>query len=140
MSVQFQQFCSAALQDPMLRALFNGDLSIDDITQVDKMLRPAHPNPKGIKTLLARNLPRDVQLQELRLIFEAYGPVRDIHIPKNSDTTSPYYGTIKGFAMITFLDADSSTNAYLGLKSTLVLRNRLVAIEMANENRQPSKK
>lgn len=125
----------------MLDAFTNGDLAKGDNILEYAYLSAAYAcNPKRIKTLLARNLPRDVQIQELREIFEAYGPVRDIHIPKNSDPTSPYYGTIKGFAMITFLDADSSTNACLGLKSKLVLRNRLVAIEMANENRQPSKK
>ena len=152
MSVQtlYQQLRSAALQDPVMHALFKGEVSLDDIAHVDQALTAQyaafqHPNrvsnwnqvcnPNRVKTLVARNLPRDVQIQELRQIFEAYGPVRDIYIPKNTDSSSPYYGTTKGFALIKFLDADSSTNAYQGEVSKLTLRNRLVAIEFAKADR-----
>lgn len=130
MSVQFQKLCSASLQHPVLEA--NGN----NILEYAYLSAAYTCNPKRIKTLIARNLPRDVQIQELREIFEAYGAVRDIYIPKNNDPSSPYYGTIKGFALIKFLDAGSSTNACLGLKSKLVVRNHLVAIEMAKEDRQ----
>jgi RNA recognition motif-containing protein len=144
MSVQslYQKLCSAPLQNPVLEAFNNGDICMCDIANGKNILEYAilsaayKCNPKRIKTLIARNLPRDVKIQELREIFEAYGPVRDIYIPKNSDPSSPYYGTIKGFALIKFLDADGATKACIALKSVLEIRNHLVAIEMAKEDRQ----
>ena len=144
MSVQslYQKLCSAPVQNPVLEAFNNGDVCMCDIANGKNILAYAilsaayECNPKRIKTLIARNLPRDVQVQELRKIFEVYGAVRDIYIPKNNDSSSPYYGTIKGFALIKFLDADSATKACLALKSVLEIRNHLVAIEMAKEDRQ----
>jgi RNA recognition motif-containing protein len=73
----------------------------DDVIPVEKT-RPSTLlfNPNNIKTIIARNLPRDITMDELRFIFEKYGVVRDIYIPKNQDTQSAYFGTIKGFALI----------------------------------------
>ena len=92
-------------------------------------------NPNNVKTIIARNLPRDITMDELRFIFEKYGVVRDIYIPKTLDKNSPYYGTIKGFALIKFLNPDESTKAYVGETAKLHIRGKLITVEFAKEDR-----
>ena len=94
-----------------------------------------NPNPKSIKTIITRNLPRDVTLQELRVTFEKYGPVKDIYIPKNTDRESAYFGTVKGFALIKYLTEECSTKAYLGECNRFYLRGKLISVEFAKEDR-----
>lgn len=60
------------------------------------------PNPNGIHTVMARNLPRDITLKDMHACFALYGAIQDIYIPKNMDKSSPYYGTIRGFALIRY--------------------------------------
>ena len=91
-------------------------------------------NPKGVKTLIARNLPRDITLDELKIIFEKHGAICDIYIPKNQNQDSPYYGTIKGFAIIKFLTSQGSTRAFMGETNDLVIRNKKVTVEFAKED------
>jgi len=93
-------------------------------------------NPNNIKTIITRNLPRDVTMEELRFIFEKYGVVRDIYIPKNQDKSSAYFGTIKGFALIKFLNSDESTNAYVGETAKLYIRGKLITVEFAKSDRE----
>jgi len=92
-------------------------------------------NPNQIKTLVARNLPRDVTSNELNELFVKHGPIRDVYIPKNLDQSSPYYGTIKGFALIKFLSHTDSTRAFLGEQNKLLLRGKIITIEFAKEDR-----
>jgi hypothetical protein len=91
--------------------------------------------PAGRRTLMAKNLPRDINVQELRAIFEAYGAIRDIYIPKNMDKSSPYFGTIKGFAKIQFLKADDSARAFNAQYALLNIRGKNIALEPAAEDR-----
>jgi RNA recognition motif-containing protein len=91
-------------------------------------------NPKGIKTIVARNLPRDITIDELKNIFEKHGALCDIYIPKNQNQTSPYYGTIKGFAIIKFLTTQGSTRAFMGETNTLVIRSKKITVEFAKED------
>ncbi len=108
----------------------------DDVIPVEKT-RPSTLlfNPNNIKTIITRNLPRDITMDELRFIFEKYGVVRDIYIPKNQDKQSAYFGTIKGFALIKFLNSDESTNAYVGETAKLYIRGKLITVEFAKEDR-----
>jgi len=92
-------------------------------------------NPNQIKTLVARNLPRDVTSNELTTIFSKHGPIRDVYIPKNLDQNSPYYGTIKGFALIKFMSHTDSTRGFLAEKNKLCLRGKSITIEFAKEDR-----
>jgi RNA recognition motif-containing protein len=87
-----------------------------------------------IKTIIVRNLPRDITVHILRDIFEKYGPIKDIYIPKNMDRLSPYYGTIKGFALIKFLTPQHSALAFYQLSSLVINHNR-VALEFAKQDR-----
>jgi hypothetical protein len=91
--------------------------------------------PAGRRTLMAKNLPRDINVQELRTIFEKYGAIRDIYIPKNMDKTSPYFGTIKGFAKIQFLKADNTASAFAAQYALLNIRGKNIALEPAAEDR-----
>ena len=97
-------------------------------------MRP-RPQGKVVKTLIVRNLPRDAHDLEalLRRTFQPYGAVRDIYIPKNMDVSSPYFGTIKGFALVKFAELDSAFAfaASIGLR---IGRNNL-SVEFAKEDR-----
>ena len=103
--------------------------------QVQQVTTTVLFNPNQIKTLIARNLPRDVTSDELRTLFEKHGPVRDTYIPKNLDTHSPYYGTIKGFALIKFMSHTDSTRAFVAEQTRMCLRGKMITIEFAKEDR-----
>ena len=103
--------------------------------QVQQVTTTVIFNPNQIKTLVARNLPRDVTSDELRTLFEKHGPIRDTYIPKNLDTNSPYYGTIKGFALIKFMSHTDSTRAFLAEQTNMFLRGKMITIEFAKEDR-----
>ena len=89
---------------------------------------------KVVKTLIVRNLPRGADDLEalLRSTFEPYGAVRDVYIPKNMDVSSPYFGTIKGFALVKFAELASAYSA--AAVSLRIGRNNL-AVEFAKEDR-----
>jgi len=91
--------------------------------------------PAGRLTLMAKNLPRDINVQELRTIFEKYGAIRDIYIPKNMDKSSPYFGTIKGFAKIQYLKADDSARAFAAQYALLNIRGKNIVLEPAAADR-----
>jgi hypothetical protein len=103
--------------------------------QVQQVTTTVLFNPSQIKTLIARNLPRDVTSDELRTLFEKHGPIRDAYIPKNLDTNSPYYGTIKGFALIKFMSHTDSTRAFVAEQTRMCLRGKMITIEFAKEDR-----
>jgi hypothetical protein len=88
----------------------------------------------GIKTLIVRNLPRDVSVQRLSNVFGKYGPIDDIYIPRNMDRASPYYNTIKGFAFIKFIHCTHAASAYLEECGDALGPNK-IAIEFANRDR-----
>jgi hypothetical protein len=93
------------------------------------------PCSNGIKTLMAKNLPRDITVEKLRSIFEPHGPIRDIYIPKNMDKSSPYFGTIKGFAKVQFLKPEDSAKAYQAEFGRLSIGSNKIVIEFAKEDR-----
>jgi hypothetical protein len=89
----------------------------------------------GIKTLIVRNLPRDITAETLRSVFERYGSVRDVYIPKNMDRNSPYFGTVKGFALIKFAAPEESAAAYRAQWGRLVLGKNKITVEFAQADR-----
>lgn len=89
----------------------------------------------GIKTVITRNLPRSITVEQLRAVFEQYGPIKDIYIPKNMEKTSPYFGTIKGFALIKFLKPEHSAAAYQGQYGRLTISGNNISVEFAKEDR-----
>lgn len=89
----------------------------------------------GICTLRLGNLPRDISVQELKAAFSAHGTVRDVHIPKNMDKSSPYYGTIRGFAMVEFDKSWEATNALTAVYG-LIIRTKKITCEFAKSDRK----
>jgi hypothetical protein len=94
----------------------------------------AQVNPRSIRTIIARNLPRTITDLELRKRFGAHSAVQDIYIPKNT-TPGKYFGTIKGFALIKFHTSKDSTKAFLAEKDVLFLGGNAVTLEFANQDR-----
>ena len=90
---------------------------------------------KPCKTIILRNLPRDSDDLEaaLRAAFSPYGTIRDVYIPKNMDVSSPYFGTIKGFALVKFADLPAA-EAAVTAGSLRIGRNNL-SVEFAKEDR-----
>jgi FUS-interacting serine-arginine-rich protein 1 len=84
---------------------------------------------------MAKNLPRDITVEKLRSVFEVYGPLRDVYIPKNMDKSSPYFGTIKGFAKVMFLKPEDSAKAYQAQLNRLTIGANKIVIEFAKEDR-----
>ena len=85
------------------------------------------------KTIIVRNLPRDIDIQKICRIFEEYGPICDVYIPKNMKLDSPHYGTVKGFAVIKFVSMSTSKNAYMNAP-TYIYGNR-VTVEYAKHDK-----
>ena len=97
-------------------------------------------NTTPCKTIILRNLPRDCEDLEtaLQLTFMRYTSLKDIYIPKNVDTSSPYFGTIKGFALIKFgqlSDSIAAYNAAPGSGGGFKLGRNYVSVEYAKEDR-----
>jgi len=90
------------------------------------------PFPEGRKTLMAKNLPREtISVAKLRLVFEPFGTVKDVYIPKNY-----YDGSIKGFAKIEFLSSESAAAAYNKLFGSLTIDGNFIGLEPAKEDRR----
>lgn len=90
-----------------------------------------------LKTLIVRNLPRNIGDGELHAIYSRYGNVTDIYIPMNKDKTNPYYGTIKGFALIKYANADDALKGYIA-EGTMIkreIRGKKLVTEFAKEDR-----
>jgi hypothetical protein len=90
------------------------------------------PFPEGRKTLMAKNLPREtISVAKLRIVFEPFGTVKDVYIPKNY-----YDGSIKGFAKIEFLSSESAAAAYNKLFGSLTIDGNFIGLEPAKEDRR----
>lgn len=96
---------------------------------------PLPTESHGIKTIIARNLPRDITVEHLRGVFERFGPIKDIYIPKNMDRQSAYFGTIKGFALIKFISPSDSAKAYQGTFGRLTFGRNNITVEFAKQDR-----
>ncbi len=110
----------------------DGSVTVHVAKRVDD---PSLVNPAQSKTVLARNLPRDITAAELRALFGQYGAIRDVYVPKNADRKSIHFGTIKGFALVKYHTAAESTLAYLALEKGLCIRGNAVALEFAKKDR-----
>jgi RNA recognition motif-containing protein len=91
------------------------------------------PNPNGIKTVMARNLPRDITLKDLHAGFAFYGTIQDIYLPKNMDKSSPYYGTIRGFALIKYTKPTEAARAVA--VGPLQMEKNIILLEFAKADR-----
>ena len=85
------------------------------------------------KTIIVRNLPREMDNFKICRIFEEYGPICDVYIPKNMNINSKYYGTVKGFAVIKFVSLSTAKNACMNAP-TYIYGNR-VTVEYAKQDK-----
>ena len=96
---------------------------------------PSVPQAAGIKTIIARNLPRDISPHDLRERFQLYGVVRDVYLPRNKDLNSLQYGTVRGFALIKYDTAAQSARAVRVLSTLgLSIRGKQVTVEFAKSD------
>ena len=96
---------------------------------------PSVSQTAGIKTIIARNLPRTITPQELRERFQLYGVVRDVYLPRNKDPNSVHHGTIRGFALIKYDTAAESDRAVRVLSALgLSIRDKQVTVEFAKSD------
>jgi len=91
------------------------------------------PNPNEIRTVMARNLPRDITLKDLHAGFAFYGEIQDIYLPKNMDKCSPYYGTIRGFALIKYTTPLEAARAVA--VGPLQMEKNIITLEFAKADR-----
>ena len=77
----------------------------------------------------------DTLCQTLRRVFEKYGAITDVYIPKNMDQASQYFGTIKGFALIKFNAADAAATAHENECGKLMIGRNSVSVEFAKADR-----
>lgn len=93
------------------------------------------PVEMGIKTIIARNLPRAISPEDLRERFQLYGVVRDVYLPRNKDPNSLHHGTIRGFALIKYETAAQSARAVRVLSALgLSIRGKQVTVEFAKSD------
>jgi hypothetical protein len=120
-----------------LRVRWNMDVDVKEIPARETALPKAAPisvNPRNIKTLFVRNLPRDVTVAEMEEMFSPFGALHDVYVPKNTEP-GKYHGTIKGFALIKYTHYNDSTRAFLDKGDTFYLRGKEVTVEFAKEDK-----
>ena len=98
-----------------------------------KRVSPLAANPNRIHTVIARNLPRDITPNEMYQGFSAFGAILDVYLPKNMDMNSPYFGTLKGFALIKYTKPIESAQAVAA--GPLHYKTNTITIEFAKADR-----
>ena len=89
----------------------------------------------GVKTIIARNLPRMISSEILCDLFQLYGVVCDVYLPRDNNPRSRHYGTIRGFALITYETVEQSARAVRVLTTLgLSIRGKQVTVEFAKSD------
>jgi len=91
-----------------------------------------------VRTIIARNLPRNISTSELYTLFENFGPIEHIIIPYHLNPLHPYYGTMKGYAFIKFICPDDALQATFSQNSQpshLILYHKIVTLELAKQDK-----
>jgi hypothetical protein len=103
-------------------------------------IRPVDVTDNGIKTIVLRNLPRFLTKEKLsdkiHDVLNKYGDITDVYIPINPDRSSQYYGTIKGFAMVTFLHSRDACYAHFNETGQLTINGVSILIDFAYGDRK----
>ncbi|KAI3979973.1 hypothetical protein MKX01_042627 [Papaver californicum] len=84
----------------------------------------------GPTGLLIRNISLDARVEDLRIPFEHFGPVKDVYLPKNYYTGEP-----RGFGFVKFRNADDAAEAKHQMNHQ-VIGGREITIVYAEENRK----
>ena len=86
----------------------------------------------GSKTLVVRDLPLDISMQQLRSLFGVYGPLRGSYLPRGMDPRADDYGIPKGYAHMTFMHHEDAVGAFRALYGQFYLRGQYVSLEFAS--------
>lgn len=87
----------------------------------------------GSKTLILRNLPKDITSEELHDIFDIYGTVEKIYLPTVEDRNSPKFGCLKCIAYITFESHEVAVRAYTHLYQRMWIRQQYMHLKWSDE-------
>ncbi|KAL9097651.1 MAG: hypothetical protein Q9163_006323 [Psora crenata] len=81
--------------------------------------------------IIIKNLPFEASKKQVRSLFEAYGQLRSVRVPKKFDSST------RGFAFAEFVTAKEAENAMDALRDTHLLGRRLVLEFAAEEETDP---
>ena len=99
-----------------------------------QVLKASQVSP--IKTIIVNNIPRNSTKEHIIDIFSEFGAISGAHLPKNTDQNSPYFGTLRGFAMIQFIDARDAQKAYtMCSHDPFYVGDLPVSVQIAKEDR-----
>ncbi|KAH7440422.1 hypothetical protein KP509_04G106400 [Ceratopteris richardii] len=80
--------------------------------------------------LLVRNIPKDSRPEEVRSVFDRYGRIRDVYLPKDFHTGEP-----RGFGFVQFLDPYDAAEARRQMDRQ-IFKGREISVVFAEENRK----
>ena len=107
-----------------------------DFTPVKSVKRASQVKESSIKTIIVNNIPRNSTKEGIIDIFREFGAISGAHLPKNTDQNSPYFGTLRGFAMIQFIDARDAQKAYtMCSHDPFYVGDLPVSVQIAKEDR-----
>ncbi|XP_044981039.1 serine/arginine repetitive matrix protein 1-like isoform X3 [Hordeum vulgare subsp. vulgare] len=87
---------------------------------------------QGPVSLLVRNIPHNCRSEDLRVPFEKFGPVWDVHMPKDY-----YSGEPKGFAFIEFSDPHDASEAQYHMNSKLFCGREIKVVPATAKRKRP---
>ena len=96
------------------------------------MSRRGPPNTDGMISLKVDNLTYRTTPEMLKRVFEKYGDVGDVYIPRD-----PYTQESRGFAFVRYFDDRDADDAISGLNGVL-LDGRELRVQMAKHARPPT--
>ncbi|KAJ6690272.1 hypothetical protein OIU85_006537 [Salix viminalis] len=83
-------------------------------------------------SLLVRNIPLDCRPEELRGLFERFGAVRDVYIPKDYRTGEP-----RGFGFVQFVDPCDAMEAQHHMNGQVFGKRQMFVVVAADTRKRP---
>ena len=84
------------------------------------------------KSLLLRKVPRRSNETDIRTVFEAFGPIRDVYIPKNFAT-----GRRETYAFIEYIELSDAMKAFSFLQTNeMLLEGIILRADFARNGRR----
>ncbi|KAG6765361.1 hypothetical protein POTOM_029397 [Populus tomentosa] len=83
-------------------------------------------------SLLVRNIPRDCRPEELRGIFERFGVVRDVYIPRDYNTGEP-----RGFGFVQFVEPYDAMEAQHHMNGQVFGGRQMFVVVAAETRKRP---
>jgi hypothetical protein len=114
----------------------NPEADFTPVKSVKRASQASQVKESSIKTIIVNNIPRNSTKEDIIDLFSEFGAISGAHLPKNTDQNSPYFGTLRGFAMIQFIDARDAQKAYMMCShDPFYVGNLPVSVQIAKEDR-----